>query len=69
MVASNFVKLQEARHNADYALDYLLSWEQAFAFVESAVEAIAAWEQIETTAEANIFILSLLLWNNWKKER
>ncbi len=69
MVSCKFHKLQEARHSADYDLDYVVSWEQAREFIEDAVRAIGAWERIRQTAEGNIFILSLLLWKNWEKER
>ena len=31
--------------------------------------AVAAWNRIKKTGEANIFILSLLLWKNWEKDR
>jgi hypothetical protein len=68
-VAVNFIRLQEARHNADYDLDYQLSWGQARDFVESAVSAIGAWERTEYSEERTIFSLSLLLWKNWDKTR
>ena len=63
-LAASFIQLQEARHNADYDLDYIVSWEQTREFIELSVRAIGAWERIRQTAEANIFILSLLLWKN-----
>ena len=68
-LANSFIRLQEARHNADYDLDYSVSWEQTREFIELSVTAIGAWENIKTSAEANIFILSLLLWKNWEKDR
>jgi uncharacterized protein (UPF0332 family) len=68
-LAVNFIRLQEARHNADYDLDYQLSWEQAREFIELATHSIGAWNRIAASAEANIFILSLLLWKNWQKDR
>jgi hypothetical protein len=31
---------------------------------------MASWDEIANSAEANIFILSLLMWKNWEeKER
>jgi hypothetical protein len=68
-VAINFIKLQEARLSADYDLDYQLSWEQTREFITLAVNAIGAWNKLAPSAESNIFVLSLLLWKKWEKER
>ena len=68
-VARNFVQLQEARHNADYDLGYILDRTETRRFIELAIEALRAWERIRDSAEANVFILSLLLWKNWGKDR
>ncbi len=68
-LAVSFIRLQEARHNADYNLDYQLTWGQARDFVQSAISAIGAWERTANSEERSIFILSLLLWKNWEKSR
>lgn len=68
-LALSFIQLQDARHSADYDLSYVLTDEIAWDIFEQASEAIAAWQRISTSAEANIFILSLLLWKNWDRER
>lgn len=68
-VARNFIQLQEARHLADYDLSYALTRFQALRFVELARDAFVAWARIRNTAEANIFILSLVLWKNWTRDR
>jgi hypothetical protein len=68
-VALNFVLLQEARHEADYDTSKTLTRTQAQAAVQQAQDAFASWEKIRKSAEANIFILSLLMWKNWEKER
>jgi uncharacterized protein (UPF0332 family) len=68
-VASSFIKLQEARHRADYDLSYSLSSEEAQELIVAAIGAMASWDNIAASAEANIFILSLLLWKNWERER
>jgi len=68
-VASNFIVLQEARHSADYDLSYNLTSGDARLLVESAVLAMASWDKAATTAEANIFILSLLMFKNWERDR
>jgi len=68
-VARSLILLQEARHSADYDLSYAISWNDAFKLLDQATNAIDAWERIAASAEANIFILSLLMWKNWEKER
>ncbi len=68
-VARSFIQLQEARHSADYDLNYSLTWNEARRLIELAVHAIGAWARIQDSAEVNIFVLSLLLWKNWEKER
>jgi uncharacterized protein (UPF0332 family) len=69
LVASAFNSLQEQRHSADYDLAYQFRWREARLTVELSVRAMGAWERIKDSAEANIFILSLLMWKNWEKER
>ncbi len=70
LVCRNFIRLQEARHSSDYDLGYTLSRNECAEFIEAAAAAIGIWKKIKDTAEANIFILSLLLWKNWEdKER
>ena len=68
-VARSFVLLQEARHSADYDLSYTLTGPEAIKYLRLAIEAIEAWDRIQGSAEANIFILSLLMWKNWEKDR
>jgi hypothetical protein len=69
LVCRMFIELQEARHDADYNLNSNLNPQRTIQYVGSAQAAIYAWQRIRQTAEANIFILSLLLWKNWEKER
>ena len=68
-VGLSFVQLQDARHSADYDLGYFLTDEIAWNLLEKATDALAAWSRISNSAEANIFILSLLLWKNWDRDR
>jgi hypothetical protein len=68
-VARSFIELQEARHRADYDLGYSFTWDEARHCIELAIRANKAWIRIQSSAEANIFILSLLLWKNWDKDR
>jgi uncharacterized protein (UPF0332 family) len=66
-VASSFIKLQDERHSADYDLSYSLSSEEAHRLIRRAVTAVASWDVVANSAEANIFILSLLMRKNWEK--
>jgi hypothetical protein len=68
-VASSFITLQESRHLADYDLGYTFEWYEARITVELAIRTLGAWERVADSAEANIFVLSLLLWKLWEKER
>jgi hypothetical protein len=69
-VASSFIQLQDSRHGADYDLSFQLTADEAHDLLVTAALAIDAWERLRGSAEANIFILSLLMWKNWEdKER
>jgi hypothetical protein len=68
-VARNFVTLQEARHSADYDLSYPVDFAETLGLVVLSIEAKEAWQRVQGSAEANIFMLSLLMWKNWEKER
>ena len=68
-VAGTFLRLQDARHAADYDLDYDIRPSETESLIRSAVDAISTWQRIAQTAEANIFVLSLLLWKKWESSR
>ena len=68
-VAQSFITLQEARHSADYDLSFSVPSAEARQLVLLAVGAMNSWDNIKDSAEANIFVLSLLMWKNWDKER
>lgn len=68
-VTTAFLRLQEARHSADYDIDYKLSRLQTQEFITMAVQAIGAWDRVCPSAESNIFVLSLLLWKKWELAR
>jgi uncharacterized protein (UPF0332 family) len=68
-VARSFVALQEARHNSDYDLSFKLTHKEAARHAKMALEAIEAWDRIQGSAEANVFILSLLMFKNWERDR
>jgi uncharacterized protein (UPF0332 family) len=60
-VARNFTQLQEARHSADYDMNWNVTRTQALAYIQQARDACNAWSTIRKSAEANIFVLSLFL--------
>ncbi len=66
MVAKSFISLQDARHRADYDLSFEVTAQDAVQHLRTTVKAMEAWDRIQGTAEANIFILSLLMWKNWE---
>lgn len=67
LVARNFITLQEARHQADYDTSLAFTRTQAQALIQQAQDAFESWQRIRKTSEANVFILSLVLWKNWEK--
>ena len=68
-VAQSFITLQQARHSADYDLSYSLTAEETEQLIILALVAMNSWDRIANSAEANIFVLSLLMWKNWEKDR
>lgn len=69
IVARNFIRLQEARHSADY--DTSSEWTRFSAqqMVQLARTAFKSWTAIKGSEEANLFILALLNWKNFESER
>ena len=68
-VASSFVRLQQARHTADYDIALPVTRVLAQEYTALAQEAFTAWAAIRNTEEANTFILALLLFKNFDIER
>lgn len=62
-VAKTFVDLQQARHEADYAVAAGISRAEALSFLETAEEAFEKWQRIRGNDEAKVFLASLLIWN------
>ena len=69
LVCRAFIEMQESRHSADYDLSWTITRSEVLQYLERTQTAFQAWERLEGSAEANIFILSLLLWKNWDRER
>lgn len=68
IVATTFVNLQQARHEADYDLTQTFRRQEAIDFVERARQAFAAWERVKKTDEARIYLACFLLWARWDQE-
>jgi hypothetical protein len=59
-VAKAFIKLQEARHDADYNLDSTWTKLTAQEFLQVSRSAFSAWSRIRRTPEGNVFAIALL---------
>ncbi len=60
-VASAFVNLQEARHEADYDLSRRFSRTEALDLIEVSEKATEAWRKIRNTSESQVFLTALLV--------
>lgn len=69
LVILTFIQLQEARHSADYDLGSIWTRTKTQLLVDMTRDAFAAWQRIRRTSEANVFVLSLLMWKNLESER
>ena len=66
-VASAFVELQQARHEADYALSRRFSRSDVLALIELADAAFSTFASMKKgNADRRIFLLSLLFHEHWK---
>ena len=61
LLATNFIKLQSVRHEADYARDYEPTWEETVTIFAMATNALAAIRRISKSGNAHSFVLALLL--------
>lgn len=68
LVASSFLNLQEARHEADYDLSRTFSRQEALGLVESARQAFEAWSRVRRTDDARVYLASFLLLKRWEKD-
>ena len=65
LVANNFVRLQGARHAADYNLSHSADADWASGAITWARECFDAWERIRTTANAGVFLAALACQSRW----
>jgi len=68
-VASAFIKLQEARHEADYNLAKTWNRLTAQQHVDVARGAFEAWAKLKKSHEANVFAIALISIRLFDKER
>jgi hypothetical protein len=68
-VAQAFVKLQEARHDADYNLDSTWTKLTAQEFFQVSKTAFSAWSRVRRTHEGNLFAIALMSVKLLEKER
>ena len=66
-VAEAFVRLQEARHTADYDTSAVINPSDAVNDVRLAMEAFHHWQAISATPEARVFLTALLLADRWTR--
>lgn len=60
LVADSFVKLQQARHTADYDNSQVWSRSEVWDMIVMAEEATAAWSRIRATDSAQNYLLDLI---------
>jgi hypothetical protein len=68
-IAQSFVRLQEARHEADYDLEGSWTKVSAQELVEVARNTFERWARIRRSHEANVFALALLSVKLFDKDR
>jgi hypothetical protein len=68
-IAESFVYLQELRHMADYDPGTVFIRGDVLATIGRVSTAFDLWPLCKKTSEANTFLLSLLLWEKWGKQR
>lgn len=68
-VASTFVDLQQARHDADYDLSLKLNRSEVLLRVREVERAFASWKSVRGTDEAKVFLTSLLVDKQWRRRQ
>jgi hypothetical protein len=68
-IAENFADLQDLRHLADYDPGAVFLRVDVLAKIDGVETAFLSWPAVKNTPEANTFLLSLLLWEKWGKQR
>ena len=66
-VATAFVDLQDARHEADYNTARRYTRQEATALVESAHQAFLAWRRVRSHPVAQTYLIALVVWKKWDR--
>jgi uncharacterized protein (UPF0332 family) len=66
-IAKGFKQLQEERHAADYDVSQIFDRLKVLALVETAENIFVNWRKEKTTANAPVFLSSLMFWQLWNK--
>ncbi|MDB5311248.1 MAG: hypothetical protein JWO38_5450 [Gemmataceae bacterium] len=66
-VAETFIKLQQARHEADYNLDRSFSRAETRRFLRQARDGFEAWARVRGQPVAQLFLAGLLLGERWNR--
>lgn len=67
-VANAFVRLQQARHEADYDLTRIFRRHETLALVQLARQAFVAWERVKKSDDSRIYLACFLLWKRWDED-
>ena len=66
-IARGFVRLQEARHQADYDLADQFDRTRVQGLVGDAVQVFRDWVTVRNTDDGHLFLASLVFWKLWSK--
>ena len=66
-VAATFVRLQEARHDADYNLAESFQRREVMLLLQELDRAFAAWKRVRTSESARLFLMVLPLWKELQR--
>lgn len=67
MIAQTFVKLQEARHTADYDLSRQHRRSEVRILLSEMDAAFAAWRRIHSHDTSRFFLIALALWKQMQR--
>jgi uncharacterized protein (UPF0332 family) len=66
-IAKGFKLLQDERHTADYDVGQSFERLKVLALVETAEEIYTRWNNEKNSANARVFLASLMFWQLWNK--
>jgi uncharacterized protein (UPF0332 family) len=66
-IAKGFKRLQDERHSADYDVSQSFDRLKVLALVQTAEDIFADWNNEKGSANAPVFLASLMFWQLWNK--